>query len=511
MKIRCAIVSLIAMGAMVFAQDMSAPLSDDALFGGEKDIVTVIDTATASAGTVQLVADEKKYPIFLLEGDVSSGITGKYQFAGITGGVSAGTGSLLGAVQLSGLSGTVMPDESTQFGAKIDATISPAGATGVESSAFADLRLSEYKRFHASGSFAYATQTVTDPIFYLDEIFVDASIGRKLFFRLGKQRIRWGVGTWFQPSDVLSLAAIDPDDPDAEREGPFAFKTDYPFGLNHATLYLVPPVSGEPSQFAGAARADVVAGGWEISLAAFARSDIETARPRGMLMFSGALGAFDLYGEGVAAYGADRLFVRASGSSFETFRKRAEAIFQATLGAKYSWSDRNGLSLNLHGQGYYNGTGYADPSILRSAAALLKLRADPGYAAADLQQRGLWYAAGSASLSYEFGEGKSSGEAALAGTAVADISDGSMRVSPSISLALGDRGSSLDLSIGAPMTFGAALSEYAPNGNTVKPTLSATIMDTVSLAVSAPIVFNEDGSVKSARADYSVYVTALSF
>lgn len=504
------IVSLIALCALVqaaFAQDLAGPLSDEALFGGDRDIVTVIDTAAASAGTVQLVADTKKYPVFLIEGDISSGLAGAATLAG----AGAGAGTLFGAVDLSGLSVTVMPDPSTQFGASVDARLTPSGASDVEVSAFADLRVSEFERFHASASFDYATDTITEPTFALDEIFVDAAIGRKYFFRLGKQRVRWGVGTWFQPSDVLSLAAIDPDDPDAERAGPFAFKADYPFGLNHATLYLVPPLTGDPSRFAGAARADIVAGGWELSFAGFARSDMDTARPRAMFMFTGAAGAFDLYGEGVAAWGADRLFVRAAGAGYETYRILDAAVFQATLGAKYSWTDRNGLSLNLHGQGYYNGTGYADPAILRRAAALAALKADSGYLDTDLAQRGVWYAAGSATIAYEFGEGKTSGETSLGASAVASISDASLRVNPSIALALGDRGSSLDLSLAAPFTIGDALSEYAPYGNTVKPTLAATIMDKVTLSAAAPILLNADGSVKTARVEYSAEVIALSF
>ncbi|MDI9427647.1 MAG: hypothetical protein QM400_06625, partial [Spirochaetota bacterium] len=63
--------------------------------------------------------------------------------------------------------------------------------------------------------------------------------------RLGKQRISWGVGNWFKPSDILSLSAIDPDDPTAAREGPFAFKVDVPMKLNHLMLYMVPPVSDD--------------------------------------------------------------------------------------------------------------------------------------------------------------------------------------------------------------------------------------------------------------------------
>jgi hypothetical protein len=90
-------------------------------------------------------------------------------------------------------------------------------------------------------------------------------------------------------------------------------------------------------------------------------------------------------------------------------------------------------------QGYYNGAGYADTAILGKAAAYELLTKQ------DRTQAGMWYAAGSASLSGLFDD-----VLAFSLSSIANISDSSVRVTPKITLAP-NLVSSFALSL--PMTF----------------------------------------------------------
>lgn len=503
--------SLLA-GFQLFAQDINAPINEESMFGGEGDIVKVIDTETAAAGPVELVKETKTYPVFLLEGNFEAGVVGSYTFFG------AGSGdpqNLFGAIDISGMSMTFLPVKDITFNLSADATLMPKGVRDVTLGAYTDMRASEFTRFYAAASWTHNISSQSSLVdttegFSLDEIFVDTAINRKFFFRLGKQRISWGVGNWYKPADVLSLAAIDPDNPTANREGPFAFKADMPFHLNHATLYVVPPVDGDISAVSVAGRTDIVTGGFELSLAGFFRADMK-ARPRLMFMFSGAIGDFDVYGENVVAWGSDRTYVRPAGIGYETYTVRDVPVFQSTAGIKYSRQNSNGLSVSFNVQGFYNGMGYADSSILQIAAARKAIKDSATYVPGDLRQAGLFYLAASASVGTRSGKGKDLVNTNLSAYALANFSDMSVRVNPSFSITLGSGGSGLDLSVSAPISIGKALSEYAPKGNAVTPRISATIMNAIVVSASAPLSLNDDFSLRKAGVDFSLYWDIVSF
>ncbi|HWP67973.1 MAG TPA: hypothetical protein VN437_01645, partial [Rectinemataceae bacterium] len=447
------------------AQDLSAPLDESALFGGGSDLVTTIDTQTAAAGTIELVKDTKTYPVFLVEGSAGGGIYGSLVPYGAT---ASDHQSVFGAVSLSGLTVDFLPSKDLHFNASLDGIFIPGDAKNVTATAYADLRASEFTRLYAAGTYTYNPTVSYDPLgtsqdtsLTLDELFLDTSLARKVFFRIGKQRVSWGVGNWFKPADVLSLAAINPDDPTAAREGPYALKVDAPFGkLNQATLYMVPSLLlDQPEAFSVAGKADVVVGNFELNFGAFGRADME-AKPRAMFMFTGAVGPFDVYGENVLAYGSDRTYVNSDGLGGYTLSTVDNVpVFQSTLGIKYSYSNSNGLSLAFHVQGYYNGAGYQDSSILQIAAARKAIKDNSAYKTTDLLQAGMYYLAGSASIGGRWGEGLKLTQWTLSAYGIGNFSDMSFRGKPSFVLSIGDQGSRLDMTLSALATFGEALSE----------------------------------------------------
>jgi len=499
----------------VSAQDLSAPLDENSLFGGGGDLVTTIDAKTAAEG-VQLVKDTTTYPIFTVQGDAGAGAYGSLIPFGAT---SSDSQSVFGMVSLSGLTVDFLPSKDLHFEASLDGIFMPGDARDVTATAYADLRASEFTRLYIGGTFTYkpqvsdlSTQT-QDANLALDELFVDTAIDRKVFFRMGKQRISWGVGNWYKPADVLSLAAVDPDNPTAAREGPYALKVDTPFGkLNQATLYVVPPLNGDMTSFSFAGKADVVVSNFELNFGAFGRTDMQ-AKPRAMFMFTGAVGPFDVYGENVVAYGSDRTYVQSDGfGGYTTYTIDNVPVFQSTIGIKYNYADSNGLSFAIHMQGYYNGTGYQDSSIVSTARGFSAVKKEAlGVTSSDFTQAGMYYLAGSASVGGRWGEGNKLTQWTLGAYALANFSDMSFRTKPSFALSIGDQGSKLDMTLSALSTFGAKYSEYAPRGNTVTPDLEMTILQDFVASVSAPIQFNSDYSLKKVGLDFSLVWNAVTF
>ena len=138
-----------------------------------------------------------------------------------------------------------------------------------------------------------------------------------LFLRGGKHTIAWGVGYFFSPADVLNLTAIDPEDPDADREGPVSLRANLPIGFHNLYLYAIAdPIDGGV-QLAAAPKAEVVLDGAEVGIGAYYHPD---RVPRAMATLSTSLLEFDLFVELEASLGSDRRFVeraeRGSGNRF---------------------------------------------------------------------------------------------------------------------------------------------------------------------------------------------------
>ena len=120
--------------------------------------------------------------------------------------------------------------------------------------------------------------------------------------------MKWGVGYFFSPADVISIGRINPLEPEAEREGPVALKAHYPKGSTNYYLYTLFDGADAVDKVALAPKMEFVVGGTEIGLGGFYQKD---KAPRGMITVSSSLGSLALFGEAVISKGADKAFVRA--------------------------------------------------------------------------------------------------------------------------------------------------------------------------------------------------------
>lgn len=205
----------------------------------------------------------------------------------------------------------------------------------------------------------YYDLSVTD--LKVEELFSDFNWDNRLFFRVGKQNAKWGVGYFFSPADFLSLESIDPEDPEAEREGPIAIKTTLPFGLNNFYTFITVPNSvlesgeGSVSDLILAPMVQMLLGEVELSSGIYYQKDLS---PR--VMLSGTygtntnMGQLSFFGEAVTSYGSDKTFID---DDYTTYSIDDEFFYQFTAG--FTWSKEiDESSYSLAAQYLYNGEGY---------------------------------------------------------------------------------------------------------------------------------------------------------
>ncbi|HOO02590.1 MAG TPA: hypothetical protein PLE76_07740, partial [Rectinema sp.] len=176
-------------------------------------------------------------------------------------------------------------------------------------------------------------------------------------------------------------------------------------------------------------------------------------------------------------------------------------------------------SYSIHVQGYYNGMGYADSSIMQSAAARKAITEaiEEDYSTAyrysdSATEAGMWYLAGSASISGRFGEGDNITRITGSVYALTNFSDRSLRFNPQLKVQVGDEGGKVSFTISDLTSIGDVGSEYAGKGNMTTPALTVSLLNSeVSLQASVPISLNADYSVKKVQTKFSVIWNAIEF
>ena len=124
--------------------------------------------------------------------------------------------------------------------------LSNTALIGIRSSLYFDARPQENFRVFGKVKTSYpfyrenpSGQKIPDITIF--ELYADTNWNNRLFIRAGKQVAMWGVGHFYSPADFLSLSMIDPEDPEAEREGPAAVKLTVPLGIHSLYLHLLAP------------------------------------------------------------------------------------------------------------------------------------------------------------------------------------------------------------------------------------------------------------------------------
>ena len=200
-------------------------------------------------------------------------------------------------------------------------------------------------------------QRTFSDILSIKELFSDFSIHDRLFLRVGKQTLNWGVGYFFSPADLLNLSEIDPSDPDKELEGPLSVKMNMPLGIDNLYGYvMVPEDAKDITDVAVAVKYEKVIGKSELGFGAYYRNG---QAPAAMVTLSSGIGDVSLFGEGMLSYGSDKKY-QEKGSFPPTYYENPDDrfYFSATAGANFTWNDKESdRSVTFATQYYYNGEG----------------------------------------------------------------------------------------------------------------------------------------------------------
>jgi hypothetical protein len=110
--------------------------------------------------------------------------------------------------------------------------------------------------FRADVGFQYCPgpgeQETKDTHFVTNEFFFDLFLLKSAYFKLGKKRESWGVGTTFNPVDIM-IPPKDPVDPSESREGAYLSMLEVPYGNAAFSLVYFPDVDFDLTSEAGEA------------------------------------------------------------------------------------------------------------------------------------------------------------------------------------------------------------------------------------------------------------------
>lgn len=342
----------------------------------------------------------------------------------------------------------------------------------VSGSLFVDARPSRsFRAFAKVKGDVRLTESPVEPDLRLHELFVDFDLDDRMFFRAGKQTINWGVGYFFSPADIVNVGRIDPENPEAEREGPIALRLHLPAGRNNWYAYAI--VDGQPGEYrvALAPKAEFVLGRSEVGAGLYYRAD---RAPRVMATLSTSLGRLALFGETVLSRGSDKRFVKEVPISLdnpvglEPFMDQESLFLHATVGARATYSDPDGrFSVTGAGQYFYNGEGYDGGFIKANRAGMLFLLMQGELAPGDVMSTGRHYAALSVS-----GTSRVLKDLAPSALWLGNLSDGSGMVSLSLGYT---RWKNARLTLGISRTYGDAGSEFATPSPVTRLTVGITL------------------------------------
>lgn len=354
-------------------------------------------------------------------------------------------------------------DPSTVF-ESIDTPDSNAGSVDLSSTLYVDARPSSDFRVFAKGTVSYPFDDedgarTFNQVFTVEELFSDFTWNDYLFFRGGKHTVNWGVGYFFSPADLLNLTEIDPENPDAEREGPVSLKVQAPINVHNLYIYLTANNIDAWNDIGVAAKSEFVLGPAELGIGGLYQKDVS---PSAMMTVTFPLWDIDFYGEAVVRYGSERVFVEES----ETALLGVEAVayddtlfYHATAGFSFIYTfSESDSSIMASGQYLYNGEGYEDPTVLQEAG-VGGLLVSGDISPADLRNTGRHYAAANASWNKILGSGFT-----LGSFWIHNFNDESGYLSPSLSFNVFD---GLDIALSTPFGYGEEGDEYTPFGDSL--------------------------------------------
>lgn len=196
----------------------------------------------------------------------------------------------------------------------------------------------------------------------LDQLWLKLDAARVAYLTLGKQRIRWGTGRFWNPTDFLNQQVRDPLDVFDRRLGVTLAKAHFPLEELGSNLYLIGDLANvtAPDDIGLAARAEALIGNTELTTTA----SVKRGQPlRFGADVSSALWVFDVRAEGAATFGSDQPFFEgdvdlARGVVPTEVRRANDWIFQLVLGGEVAIPYSSTDSAIVGAEYFFNDAGY---------------------------------------------------------------------------------------------------------------------------------------------------------
>lgn len=212
---------------------------------------------------------------------------------------------------------------------------------------------------------AFGNQRRTDVA--LDQLWVNFDVGRTVFVTAGRQRIKWGTGRFWNPTDFLNQQTLDPLAIFDERPGSDLVKAHLPIESLGWNLYAVANLDGatSPEEVGGAARAEVLLGTTELALSAGARKDTPLRLGADV---STAIWLFDVRVEGAVSHDVKAAFYEGDfdlgSGTFPTQVDRSDDwIAQVVAGTEVEIGYSDTDSFFLGAEYFFNDAGYENADL----------------------------------------------------------------------------------------------------------------------------------------------------
>lgn len=198
---------------------------------------------------------------------------------------------------------------------------------------------------------------------FLREIFFDFNVNRAVYFRLGKQYLKWGRNFFWNPSDLINVEKQDFLDPDKNLEGTRGVKIHVPFGTKYNIYGFVNiEEAGTFEDVAWSGKFEFLAGDTEMAFSAWYKKGFE---PVYSYDFSTRLFRMDIQGEMSISHGENqdtllRVIDSSGNVSYTTAWKKNNWSPKASIGftKTYDLFDINDR-ITIRGEFYYNHSGYS--------------------------------------------------------------------------------------------------------------------------------------------------------
>jgi hypothetical protein len=220
-----------------------------------------------------------------------------------------------------------------------------------------DARLLDNVKAYANAEVDYSPSSDTTGV-ALRELFMDANINRKLYFRAGKQVLQWGRCFLWNPTDLINVEKKPFIEKIGSREGTYGLRVHAPFGTK-MNLYSFVNLNSvdRVDKTAAAAKFEFLAGGTEMAFSLWGK---ENRPPVAGYDFSTQAFNINVYGEAAVS----------KGNNTPVMKESSGMLYVDSL--TYGWIPRVSIGLNrtfdffdikdgisVGAEVFYNGGGYS--------------------------------------------------------------------------------------------------------------------------------------------------------